>query len=256
MAQVEEPLTVEADTRLTSLRRIAVVPAYNEEHSVAAVIAEIRAADPEMAIVVVDDGSRDATQSVAQRAGATVLSLPFNVGIGAAVQAGYQYALEHGFDVAVQVDGDGQHDASELGRLLEPIADGSADMVVGTRFSGKHSHRPPPSRRIGIWIFARFVSMIVRETVTDTTSGFRAVNRKVIRLFAADYPNDYPEVEATVLAYRYRLRVAEVPVRMRDRHSGRSSITPIRSVYYVVKVSLALLVGLFRTSRTTVEEEK
>jgi glycosyltransferase involved in cell wall biosynthesis len=228
------------------MRTAVVVPAYNEAGSIHAVVSEIRAVDPELEVVVVDDGSTDATASIAAAAGASVLRLPYNLGIGAAVQTGLQYAAEHDFDAAVQIDGDGQHDAAELERLLAPIRTGRADIAVGTRFAGPPAYRASLARRIGIALFAGLVSLIVRQRVTDTTSGFRAMNRRGIRLFAADYPHDYPEVEATVLVHRHGLRMVEVPVAMRQRESGRSSITAFRSLYYMGKVSLALFVGLLR----------
>ena len=228
------------------MRKAAIVPAYNEAGSIGVVVAEIRAADPELEVVVVDDGSTDATAELAGSAGATVLRLPYNLGIGAAVQTGLQYASENEFDLAVQIDGDGQHDARELEQLFAPVISGEADIAVGTRFAGDRFYRPSVARRIGIALFAGLVSVIVRQRVTDTTSGFRAMNRCGIRLFAADYPHDYPEVEATVLVFRHRLRMVEVPVTMRQRETGRSSITVFRSLYYMGKVSLALFVGLLR----------
>ena len=236
------------------VRKIVIVPALNEEHSIGSVITEIRAADPELDVVVVDDGSTDRTAIVAAEHGAEVLGLPFNLGIGGAVQTGYQYARNNDFDIAIQVDGDGQHDPSEIVRLVEPILEGKADMVVGTRFAAGGGYRGTRIRRVGIHLFAAVVSLMVRARVTDTTSGFRAANRKAIRLFAADYPHDYPEVEATVLVARHGLTMIEVPVQMRVRETGNSSITALRSVYYMVKVLLALFIGLFRRYSTPLEE--
>jgi glycosyltransferase involved in cell wall biosynthesis len=236
------------------VRRIAVVPAFNEQQNVGRVIEEIRAFDPGLDIVVVDDGSVDATAAVARQHGATVLVLPFNLGIGGAVQTGFRYAFEHEYDLAVRVDGDGQHDPAQLDRVIAPVLAGEADIAVGSRFvADVEGYRSSRSRRLGIRLLAVVVSRIVGRRVTDTTSGFQALNRKGIALFARDYPHDYPEVEATVMVSRHRLRAVEVPVSMRERSSGRSSITAARSIYYMVKVLLAIFVGLFR--RNVVPEE-
>jgi glycosyltransferase involved in cell wall biosynthesis len=250
-----EPTAPAVDPRLAKLKRIAIVPAFNEEDSIASVIAEIRTSDPDLEIVVIDDGSRDRTAAVARSHGAHVLALPFNLGIGGAMQTGFQYARQNGFDLAVQIDGDGQHVPSEVGKLVEPILDGRADLVVGTRFVGEpRAYHGSVPRRLGIQIFAGFVSLLVGRRVTDTTSGFRAANRRAIILFAADYPHDYPEVEAMVLVHRHKLSMTEVPVTMRTRSAGRSSITALRAIYYMVKVSLALFVSLFRRYSTPLEE--
>jgi glycosyltransferase involved in cell wall biosynthesis len=238
----------------SALRIAVIMPALNEGGQIASVIAEIRELDPEIDVIVVDDGSSDHTATEARRAGAEVIRLPYNVGIGGAVQTGYQYALEHGFDLAVQVDGDGQHDPREIPQVVAPILEGVADLVVGTRFVKGGGYRGTRLRRIGIRIFAGIVSLMVGQRVSDTTSGFRAVNRKAIRLFATDYPHDYPEVESIVLLSRHRLRMLEVPVQMRVRETGNSSITTLRSVYYMVKVLLALFIGLFRRYPTPLEE--
>ena len=211
-----------------SSRIVAIVPAFDEEEAVAAVVREIRGFDPSLDIVVVDDGSADGTAAAAAAAGASVVSLPFNLGIGGAVQTGFKYALEHGYDVAVRLDGDGQHDPTELPKLLEPLGRDEADVVVGSRFAGgERDYRPPLARRAGIRWFAHLVSLLTRQKLTDTTSGFQAVNARGIRLFAADYPHDYPEVEAAVMVVRHRLRIKEVPVRMREREVGSSSITTL-----------------------------
>jgi glycosyltransferase involved in cell wall biosynthesis len=245
-----------ADARLAELKRLAIVPAYNEEDSVAHVIDEIRAFDPGFDVVVVDDGSVDRTAGVAADRGAHVVRLPFNLGIGGAMQTGYRFALEHGYDLAAQIDGDGQHDPNELPKILRPVLDGDADLVVGSRFAGDDGEfRSSATRRVGIRIFARVVSAVVGQRVTDTTSGFRVVNRRGIVLFAADYPHDYPEVEATIMCVKHKLRLKEVPVRMRERTGGRSSITAFRSVYYMAKVLLAIFVGLFRRYAVPIEEE-
>jgi glycosyltransferase involved in cell wall biosynthesis len=234
------------DPRLQALRRVAIVPALNEERSVPRVIAELRAFDPGLEIVVVSDGSTDRTADVAEELGAHALRLPFNLGIGGAVQTGFRYAHEHGFDVAVRVDGDGQHDAAQLDRVLAAVLAGDADLAVGSRFAAAGGYRSSRSRRLGIRILAWTVSALVRQRVTDTTSGFQAANRAAIALFAREYPHDYPEVEATVMAFRHRLRVVEVPVTMREREHGRSSITALHSIYYMIKVLLALGIGIFR----------
>jgi len=244
-----------ADPRLRELRRVAIVPALNEEEAIASVIDEIRAFDPGLDVVVVDDGSTDGTARAARARGARVLRLPFNLGIGGAVQTGFRFAFEQGYDIAVRVDGDGQHDPAQLGYVLDPVLRGDADIAVGSRFAGDAAsgYRSSRSRRLGIRLLAWVVSGIVRRRFTDTTSGFQALNREGIALFARDYPHDYPEVEATVMVFRHRLRMVEVPVEMRERAAGRSSITTLRSVYYMVKVLLAIFVGLFR--RNVVPQE-
>jgi len=232
---------------VSELRRIAIVPAFQEEAVIASLVREIKSFDPSLAIVVVDDGSTDRTAAAAAAAGAAVVRLPYNLGIGGAVQTGFKYALERGYEIAFRLDGDGQHDPAELPKLLEPLARDDADVVVGSRFAGgDREYRPPFARRAGIRWFAGLVSLLTRQQLTDTTSGFQAVNARGIRLFAADYPHDYPEVEAAVMVVRHRLRILEVPVRMRERELGASSITTVRSLYYAIKVTLALLVGIFR----------
>jgi hypothetical protein len=251
---VVTPTLAETLPGLSELRRVAIVPALNEERALPAVIAELRAFDPGLDVVVVDDGSADGTAGVARSLGARVLRLPFNLGIGGAVQTGFRFAFENDYDLAVRVDGDGQHDAAQLGRLIAPVLAGEADIVVGSRFaSDEHGYRSSRARRVGIRLLARVVSRIVGQRVTDTTSGFQALNRHGIALFARDYPHDYPEVEATVMVFRHRLRLIEVPVTMRERGGGRSSVTSLRSVYYMVKVLLAIFVGLFR--RNVVPQE-
>jgi len=226
---------------------VAIVPAWNEAEVIGAVVGEIKRVRSDIEVVVVDDASQDDTAEVAEGHGATVLRLPFNVGIGGAVQTGFRYALEQGYARAVRLDGDGQHDASQIPRILAPIEEGVADLVIGSRFVDPGgSYRPPFARRMGIRVFARLVSLLCRQRVTDTTSGFVALDRAGIELFAAEYPHDYPEVESTLVALRSGLRLAQVQVEMRERTTGSSSITFLRSLYYIVKVTLALLVASLR----------
>jgi len=230
-------------------RNLAIVPAFNEVDAIASTVAAIHAAAPDFDVLVVDDGSDDATAARASQAGAEVLRMPFNLGIGGAMQGGYIYALEHGYDVAVQVDGDGQHDPRHIHELLDRLrSDQDLNMVTGSRFIERDGdgYRSSPARRVGIRVFSSTVSAITRQRVTDPTSGFRMTNRRGIELFARDYPHDYPEVEAILLMHAHRLRSCEIPVRMRPRVTGESAISSSQSVYYMVKVLLAVFVGLFR----------
>jgi hypothetical protein len=230
-------------------RHLAIVPALNESEAITTTVDAIRQWAPGFDVLVVDDGSTDATAQRAADAGASVLRLPFNVGIGGAMQSGYLYALERDYDVAVQVDGDGQHDPRHIDDLLHRlIADPALDMVTGSRFIGSegNGYRSSAARRAGIRVFSSVVSMITGQRVTDPTSGFRITSRRGIELFARDYPHDYPEVEAILLMHAHRLRSCEVPVSMHPRRTGESAISSSQSVYYMVKVLLAVFVGLFR----------
>jgi hypothetical protein len=235
---------------------LAIVPAYNEAEAIGTTVAATRRSAPDFDVLVVDDGSTDETARLARAAGAAVLRLPFNLGIGGAMQCGYVYAMEHDYEIAVQVDGDGQHDPGQISSLLERLR-GAADlnMVTGSRFldTDGDGDRSSATRRIGIRLFATVVSRITRQRVTDPTSGFRLVDRKGIELFARDYPHDYPEVEAILLMHAHRLRSCEIPVVMSPRLTGRSAISSTQSVYYMVKVMLAVFVTLFR-KRPIVDE--
>jgi len=225
---------------------LIIIPAFNEEANIRGVIEAVRLHQPEAHIVVVNDGSSDRTEEIAILEGVTVLSHPFNMGIGATMQTGFKYALMNGYDIAVQVDGDGQHPADQVKDLVETLVESEADLVVGSRFLDKTAYRPSLARGAGMAIFSRLVSLIIGEKVTDTTSGFRASGPRCIQFFSNNYPDDYPEVEALVLLHKKGFSIMETPVEMAPRQGGRSSITPIRSIYYMVKVLLAIFVDLVK----------
>lgn len=236
-------------------RYLAIVPAHNEQDAIASTVEEIHRFASNFDVLVLDDGSTDGTATRAETAGAKVIRLPFNLGIGGAVQTGYLYAQEHGYEIAVQIDGDGQHDPRYIHDLLRCLqADSDLNMVTGSRFLevDGEGHRSSAPRRVGIVIFARLVSAITGRRVTDPTSGLRMTNRVGIELFARDYPHDYPEVEAILLMHAHRLESCEVPVLMRPRTSGVSAISSTQPFYYMIKVLLAVFIGLFR-SHPTVE---
>jgi glycosyltransferase involved in cell wall biosynthesis len=232
------------------MRTLVIVPAYNEARSLPAVAEELRREVPAADVCVVDDGSIDGTAEVARGLGLGVLRLPANLGIGGAVQTGYLWAHAHGYDAAVQFDGDGQHDATSLQALLAPIREGRADLVVGSRFIGDGAFRSTLARRVGIRYLAGLIRVRCGATVSDSTSGYRAAGPAAIALFARGYPSDFPEPESIAIACRAGLRVAEVPVRMRERAHGASSITLLRSLLYMVKVTVALVLLPVRARRS------
>ena len=232
----------------TNARYVAVIPAYNESQTLRSVIQSIQREAPAFDVVVVDDGSTDRSAQIATRSGVPVLRHAFNLGIGGAVQSGFQYAQEHGYDFMVQVDGDGQHRADQLGVLIAAMEEDPAiDMVCGSRFLTDSGYPAPISRRTGIHLFSQLLSRIVGQRVSDPTSGFRLYNRRAINLFARDYPHDYPEVEAVLMVHWHRLRMREVPVQMLQRGGGVSSIRSGKSIHYMIKVLLAIFIGLART---------
>lgn len=233
----------------TSNKRILViVPAFNECGNIGRTVEEIRrCALKDVDILVIDDGSRDATAQEARAAGGMVVSLPFNLGIGAAVQTGFQYAQSHQYEMAVQIDGDGQHDASFLEKIVEPLRSDEADMVVGSRFLEKSGgYRSSFSRRVGINFFVHLINALTGVKVNDPTSGYRAYNKKMISLFSEYYPHDFPEPEAIVVTQQAGGRIVEIPVVMRAREAGSSSIRYFKTLYYMVKVTLAILLHMIR----------
>jgi glycosyltransferase involved in cell wall biosynthesis len=225
-------------------RTCVVIPAFNEGKSIQTVVRAVREHMPGATVVVVDDGSTDDTGANARAAGAAVLSLATNLGIGGAVQTGYKFALRRGHSFAVQIDGDGQHDPSETYHLFEQLVDGDADLVVGSRWLGRGDYVAPRNRRFAMKFLQALVSWRARSRFTDTTSGFRALNRRGIELFAVHYPTDYPEVESIVLARQFGLRVSEVPVKMEAREHGTSSIRGLKTLYFMIRVTVGLLVGV------------
>jgi glycosyltransferase involved in cell wall biosynthesis len=228
-------------------RVLVVIPAYNEEATIGNVIGQVRAALPSADILVVDDGSRDRTRAIVRHSGeAVLLALPFNLGIGGAMQTGYKYAARNGYDIAVQCDADGQHPAGEIPRLIARIEDGTADVVIGSRYVADSGYTPTLIRRIGKSLLSRWIDFFIGGGITDTTSGFRAMNRAAIRVVAESYPEDYPEPEVLVILHKQGLKTVEIPVTMHPRQGGISSIRPHGAAYYMVKVGLAVFIDLFR----------
>lgn len=229
---------------------LVIVPAFNECGNIGRTVEEIRKSAHGVDILVIDDGSRDATAQEAGLSGGMVVSLPFNLGIGAAVQTGFQYAQRYQYDIAVQIDGDGQHDASFLEKIIEPILRDEADMVVGSRFLEKSGgFQSSFSRRVGINFFVHLINALTGVKISDPTSGFRAYNKKMIALFSEYYPYDFPEPEAIVVTQQAGGRIVELPVIMRAREAGSSSIRYFKTLYYMVKVTLAILLHMIRQRR-------
>ncbi len=229
-------------------RILIIVPAYNEEDNIVRVISTLHEYNPEWDIVIIDDGSRDATAEKARSTGlASVVSLPCNLGIGGGVQTGFKYALNNVYDIAIQFDGDGQHIASEIPKLIQPILEKKADVVIGSRFIGENSgFKSTALRRVGIKIFELLNSVLINQKITDNTSGFRAYNKEAISLLAKDYPVDYPEPEAVILLGKNNFKITELPVQMLERLGGESSISGFRPIYYMIKVVLAIFMASIR----------
>lgn len=228
-------------------RILIVVPAYNEENNILSVIRDIQTSIPEMDILVINDGSMDHTSQQARLAsGVRVIDLPYNLGIGGAVQTGFKFARDHGYRFMAQIDGDGQHRPSEVRKLVETMNRTGCDMVIGSRFLDIRSFRPTWPRRMGIAIFQLLFRWLIHLRITDSTSGFRLYNRPCIELLAKYYANDYPEPDAIVLLKKHGLKIRETGVEMCPRQAGCSSITTIKSPYYMVKVILAILCSTTR----------
>lgn len=240
------------------MRTLVFIPAWNEADSIAEVVVDVRKSMPQADILVVDDGSGDATVARAREAGALVASLPFNQGLGAALQTGYLYAMREGYECCAHLDADGQHPPAEVARLLEEVYADRADLVIGSRYrdpgtAESDDYKPTLSRRIGTSVFRFFLTLATRQRFTDTTSGMRAANRRVMALFSENYSPDFAEIESLQLAVRQGLRVEEVPVRMLERAGGSSFLTPVRSAFFIFKSMIVLLVGQFRPRQVEAE---
>ena len=229
------------------MKKLVIIPAYNESANIVNTVKEIKEKASDFDYVVINDCSSDKTLEILESNRLNYINLPVNLGIGGAVQTGYKYELEHDYDMAVQVDGDGQHDPAYLHALEETLIKENADMVIGSRFIKNEGFQSTFARRMGIVYFTKMIKSLTGTTITDPTSGFRLVNKEVIALFANDYPRDYPEPESIVALLKRKKKVIEVPVQMKERQGGVSSIRLWNSVYYMIKVSIAILVECSRT---------
>lgn len=228
---------------------LVIVPAFNEEQAVGQVVREIRAAWPGIPVLVIDDCSKDGTAGIAREAGAAVLSLPHHLGLGGAVQAGYKLAYELGYEYVIRVDGDGQHDPRDIPRLYEALRTSGCQMVIGSRYLDGDSHRTSFLRLLGTRFFRLVLRPILGKTVRDPTSGFVGVNRAALEVFSKSFPLEYPEIEALVVLQRRRFDFVEVPCRMRPRLGGKSTITAVKSLYYIVHVLLGVFVNILKLER-------
>lgn len=224
------------------MKKLVIIPAYNEEASIVNTVQDILDHAPGFDYVVINDCSKDRTLQRCRENGLNVIDLPVNLGIGGGIQTGYRYAVEHGYDVAVQFDGDGQHDASYLQAMADRLERDDLDMVIGSRFIENEGFQSTGLRRFGINFFKSLIKLLYGGTITDATSGMRMCSRRVMEEFSVDYPQDYPEPETVARLLRKKYKVREIPVVMRERSAGTSSINPAKSVYYMIKVSLAILV--------------
>lgn len=228
------------------MKKLAIIPAYNEKQSIIFTIEDIKKNAPDFDYVIINDCSTDNTMDICRYQGYNVLNLPINLGIGGAVQTGYLYAYRHGYDIAVQFDGDGQHKAEYLDVMAKHLIDHNLDMVIGSRFIDSVGFQSTWIRRIGIRYFTVLIKLLSGKTITDPTSGMRMCNRKTIEMFANEYPRDYPEPETTMRLLRHKRKIEEIPVEMRSRQGGVSIISPLISIYYMVKVTLAILIERVR----------
>lgn len=225
------------------MKKLVIIPAYNEEGNLERTIEDIKKNAPDFDYVIINDCSMDSTLDICRKHGYSYLNLPVNLGIGGAVQTGYRYAYYRGYDVAVQFDGDGQHDASFLETMTKELKESNSDMVIGSRFIEKEGFQSSTLRRVGIVYFTFLIKLLTGKTITDPTSGMRMVNRKLLKKFTEDYPKDYPEPESVVAILAEKYKVKEIPVIMKERMEGESSISFRKSIYYMIKVSVAIVIA-------------
>ncbi|MGH9720526.1 MAG: glycosyltransferase family 2 protein [Bryobacteraceae bacterium] len=236
-------------SRTSGRSLLIVVPAFNEEGAIAGVVRSIREVMPGVPVLVIDDCSLDATASVARAAGARVLQLPYHLGLGGCVQAGYKLAFELGYQHVIRVDGDGQHDAHDIPKVYEALRTSGCQMVIGSRFLNGGAPYTSPMRSLGIHFFRMILRPILGKEVRDPTSGFVGVNRKALEVFSKSFPLEYPEIEALVVLQRKAFQFLEVPCHVLPRLTGKSSITPLKSIYYIVHVLLGVFVNVLRLRR-------
>ena len=225
------------------MKKLAVIPAYNEAGNIEKTVQDITENAPSFDYIIINDCSKDKTAEICQKSGFHIINLPVNMGIGGGVQTGYLYALRNGYDIVVQFDGDGQHDAIYLEKMAEVLEKEKIDMLIGSRYIAKEGFQSTGIRRIGIRFFTSLIKMLTGRKITDPTSGMRMINRKVVQVFAEDYPRDYPEPESVVTLLKKGMIVKEIPVRMKERKEGVSSISPVNAIYYMIKVSVAILIA-------------
>lgn len=228
------------------MKKLVIIPAYNEQECILDTVTDIVKKAPDFDYVIINDCSKDNTLSICRKNNLHVLDLPINLGIGGAVQTGYLYAYKNGYDIAVQMDGDGQHDAYYLDMMAQTLEKENLDMVIGSRFIENEGFQSSRLRRCGIQFFTFLIKLLFGEKITDATSGMRMCNRRTMELFIKDYPRDYPEPETVARLLRHKYKVKEVPVIMRERMAGTSSISLRKSIYYMVKVSMAILIERLR----------
>lgn len=230
------------------MKILIIIPAYNEEESIENTIKKLKTVNPNVDYVIINDCSTDNTKEICKRNNFNVVNLPINLGIGGAVQTGYQFAYENDYDIAIQMDADGQHDPKYISDMIKEIEKGN-DLVIGSRFLEKEGFQSTWIRRIGINLYSFIIKIFTKKVIKDTTSGYRAVGRKIIKLFSMSYPVDYPEPETDALIAKNNFNVKEIPMEMKERDGGTSSITPFKSIYYAIKVGLAVVLACFTKSK-------